>query len=436
MGFNHPSREALASPARRLTATLITLVLALLALPGCGLLSGDTREMVAIPPTPVRLTADFGLGSGVHPLSFGPGDKSSPRVNSSGDRVAFILDGYVVEKPLYTQDFRRRTASDFGAEGAEWLPDDNLAVLASEDETESRSAKTTLAPSSLFVAQSDDSSNARKFAERIGAAGAAPGSQAIATAVVTFPTTESPEELPRSRLMLLWGSGEPVKVYLGRIEGYVTSLSVSPDGSQAVLAVRRDTGDAGSKSRFEVQVYRFSEASPRLVAGLPEGTEVLGAPQWTPLGVYFVAGKTDLAEAAHDGDPTPYALYRVPTGSDAPEPVRSVGENFVAASINISPDGDRLAVVGRRNPSSPTNLYVLDLASDTLKAATTNENMEIKTNPRDLAWHPEGHSVVLVARGAFSGPEVYDAPAKNLSSAFYNLYEVPVEGSSDGESGG
>jgi len=62
--------------------------------------------------------------------------------------------------------------------------------------------------------------------------------------------------------------------------------------------------------------------------------------------------------------------------------------------------------------------------------------MEIKTNPRDLAWHPEGHSVVLVARGAFSGPEVYDAPAKNLSSAFYNLYEVPVEDSSDGGSEG
>jgi hypothetical protein len=68
----------------------------------------------------------------------------------------------------------------------------------------------------------------------------------------------------------------------------------------------------------------------------------------------------------------------------------------------------------------------LDLASDTLEAATANENMEIKTNPRDLAWSPEGRSVILVARSALSGPEVYDAPAKTLSSAFYNLYEVPV----------
>jgi Tol biopolymer transport system component len=106
--------------------------------------------------------------------------------------------------------------------------------------------------------------------------------------------------------------------------------------------------------------------------------------------------------------------------------VRGVGEDFVAASISVSPDGGRLAIIGRRNPGSPTNLYVLDLASDTLKAATTNESMEIKTNPRDLAWYPDGSSVVLVARGAFSGPEVYDAPAKALSAAFYSLYEVRV----------
>jgi hypothetical protein len=89
-----------------------------------------------------------------------------------------------------------------------------------------------------------------------------------------------------------------------------------------------------------------------------------------------------------------------------------------------------LAVVGRRNPGSPTNLYVLDLASETLEAVTANENMEIKTNPRDLAWSPDGGSVVLVARGALSTPKVYDAPASTLSSAFYNLYEVPAGGGS------
>jgi Tol biopolymer transport system component len=106
--------------------------------------------------------------------------------------------------------------------------------------------------------------------------------------------------------------------------------------------------------------------------------------------------------------------------------VRGVGEDFIAASISVSPDGSRLAVVGRRNSSSPTNLYVLDLASESLEAATTNENMEVKTNPLDLTWTPNGRSVILIARGALSGPKIYDVPAQSLSSAFYNLYEVPV----------
>jgi TolB protein len=163
--------------------------------------------------------------------------------------------------------------------------------------------------------------------------------------------------------------------------------------------------------------------------------EVLGAPQWTPRGVYFVASKVnDPAKTARGGDPTTYALYRASEGSKVPEPVRSVGEDFVASSISVSPDGSHLAVVGRRNPGSPTNLYILDLSSDTLEAATTNENMEIKTNPRDFSWSPDGSSVILVARSVLSGPKVYDAPANTLSSAFYNLYEVPVGNSSGGGS--
>ena len=106
-----------------------------------------------------------------------------------------------------------------------------------------------------------------------------------------------------------------------------------------------------------------------------------------------------------------------------------VGSSARRLEVSLRPHGPsirRLAVVGRRNLGSPTNLYVLDLASDTLEAATANENMEVKTNPLDLAWSPDGNHVILVARGALSGPEVYDAPARTLSSAFYNLYEVPV----------
>ena len=278
------------------------------------------------------------FGPEVRPLSFGLGDKSSPRVSPSGDRVAFVLDGYVVEKPLYTQDFRSRTASDFGAEGAEWLIDGSLAILGPKEETEDREAKTAPTPSTLFAARPDDSSNVSKLIEKIGAVGTVTGSQAFVAAVPTSPTPESPGEPPRSSLELLWGSEEPATVYLeGGIKGYVTGLSVSPDGRQAALGVRR--GAAGRrKDRFEIQVYRFSEGPLRHVARVPKGMEVLGAPQWTPRGVYFVASKVnDPAKTARGGDPTTYALYRASEGSKVPEPVRSVGEDFVASSISVSP---------------------------------------------------------------------------------------------------
>jgi TolB protein len=104
-----------------------------------------------------------------------------------------------------------------------------------------------------------------------------------------------------------------------------------------------------------------------------------------------------------------------------------VGEDFVASSIRVSPDGGRLAVIGRLNPNAPVNLYVLDLAAQDLEAVTTNEDMQIKTGPDDLAWSPGGDSVAIVARGALSDePRVRAAPKRALLEDFYNLYEIPV----------
>ena len=415
------------SPRRTLTTLIaILVILALTALSGCGSVTEPAQEGVSIPPVSSGPVTD--LGPGVRPLSFGPGDKSSPRVSPSGERVAFVLDGYVVDKALYSQGFRPLiTASDFGAEYAEWLPDGDLAISSPEVGTGGGDTEETPAPSSLLGVRlkggsQDSSSGVDRLAENVITASAAPGGGDIAAVVSASPDPGSTAEAT-SRLVLLQGSEKPMKVFLREIKGPVTSLSVSPDGRLAVLASRRDTGRV--KSRFEILTYRLSDGWVRRVARLPKGMEILGAPQWTQRGVYFVGGEVN-GTAEGGENPTTYTLYRIPEGSRGPEPVRGVGEDFVAASISVSPDGGRLAIIGRRNPGSPTNLYVLDLASDTLKAATTNESMEIKTNPRDLAWYPDGSSVVLVARGAFSGPEVYDAPAKALSAAFYSLYEVRV----------
>jgi TolB protein len=89
-------------------------------------------------------------------------------------------------------------------------------------------------------------------------------------------------------------------------------------------------------------------------------------------------------------------------------------------------------VIGRLNPKSPANLYVLDLLAEQLRAVTTNEDMEIKTGPDDLAWSPDGESVAIVARRIPSTePEVRDAPVQDLLEDFYNLYEIPVEATAE-----
>ena len=406
-------------------AVFASLALALVpAFAGCGLI-GNTQEGETIPPASVATATDLGLGPGVRPLSFGPGDKGSPRVSPSGEKLAFVLDGYVAEKPLYAQTSLPRTATDFDAGHAEWLTDEGMAVLTRRDEAGDGGARTSPAPRSLFDVRPDSSTSAgssdiARSIENVTAVGGVPDGGAVAAVAVA---SESLEEPTSSRLVLLRGSEKPANVYLRRIKGFVTGLSISPDGRRAAMAVRHDVG--GDEGQFEIQTYEFSEGRPSRVARLPEGMEILGAPQWTRRGVHFVAGAATNS-AADDRNPADYDLYRVPAGSGTPEPVRGIGEDFVAASIRVSPDGQRLAVVGRRNLSSPTNLYVLDLASDTLEAATANENMEVKTNPLDLTWSLEGNHVILVARGALSGPEVYDASAQTLSSAFYNLYEVPV----------
>lgn len=199
-----------------LAAVFASLALALTPVfVGCGLI-GETREGETIPPASARPATDLGLGPGVRPLSFGPGVKSSPRVSPSGEKVAFILDGYVAEKPLYAQTSLPRTASDFDADHAEWLTDEGMAILTRQDEAGARDARTPLAPSSLFdvhpdSSSSDGSSDVARSIEKVTAVGAVPGGGAVAAVAVA---PESPGEPTSSRLVLLQGSEKPASVYL------------------------------------------------------------------------------------------------------------------------------------------------------------------------------------------------------------------------------
>ena len=206
------------------------------------------------------------------------------------------------------------------------------------------------------------------------------------------------------------------------IEGRVASLSLSPDGEEVVLAVRPPSDPQTS----ELRTFDLLTGEGHKVTRLDGDQEIIGTPQWTSRGLYFVAGKQPTSVGDEATDPL-YYLYRVPAEGGTPEPAPGVGEDFVAASIRVSPDGGRLAVIGRLNPKSPTNLYVLDPAAQKLKAVTTNEDMEIKTGPDDLAWSPDSKHVAIIARGTPSTePEVRSEPADRILRDFYNLYVIPI----------
>ena len=362
-------------------------------------------QETSIPPlSAAGERVDPGLGPEAQPLSSGPGYKGSPSWSPHGGRVAFTVDGYVMDKPVGTGEARRWTTRDFVAEDAEWTSEDSLAILGA--------VSAGKASNSVYRARSgEESLGVREVAKEVLAMSRGPGGEGL---IVAFQIGSG-----ESELALLRDNGAVDRIYTSTVVGRVTGLSLSPDGRSAALAVRT----AGNT--FELHTFDLRAGVHRRIAMLDEGLEIFGAPQWTKKGICYVVGKES---ASVGGGTAPlYDLYSITPGSGGPEPTPGVGEDFVASSIRVSPDGGRLAVIGRLNPNAPVNLYVLDLAAQDLEAVTTNEDMQIKTGPDDLAWSPGGDSVAIVARGALSDePRVRAAPKRALLEDFYNLYEIPV----------
>jgi Tol biopolymer transport system component len=393
-------------------AALLAAVIVLVA--GCM----QKDEETSIPPLSVA-GSEAGLGPGARPLSLGPGYKGSPSWSPRGDRIAFTVDGYVVDKPVNAPDVRRRTKGDFVAEDVEWTSESSLTIfgLASGSVAEARSpVGTDKVSGSVYQARSDEGSpDLKEVATEILAMNRGPEGKGLIVVLKRGPY--------KSRLALIHDNGVMDRFYTSPIKGRVTGISLSPDGRRTVLAAR----PPGDPAPSELHVLDLRVGTHQRIARLSEDLEILGAPQWTKRGICYVAGKE---EVSGDESVTPlYDLYLIPPGSGTPEPMPGVGEDFAASSIRVSPDGERLAVVGRLNPNSPTNLYVLDLEAEDLEDVMNNEDMEIKTGPDDLAWSPDGESVAIIARGAISEqPSVHAGSADTLLEEFYNLYEVPVEG--------
>jgi len=384
------------------------LVATLLLLAGCVHASEET----SIPPLPaVGEGVSPGLGPEAQPLSSGPGYKGSPSWSPRGGRIAFTVDGYVVDSPVGTGDVRRLTTRDFVAEDVVWTSESDLAVLG----TASGAGEAGSARSVYRARPGEDSLGVEEVVTEVLAMSPGPEGEGLVVALQA--------RAYQSEVALLRDSGVVERIYTNAVEGLVTGLSLSPEGRSAVLAVQVRGGEAAP---FELHVFDLMAGTHRRIAHLEEGLEILGAPQWTERGICYVGGKEATADGG--GAEPIYDLYTVRPGSGGAEPTPGVGDDFVASSIRVSPDGERLAIVGRLNQNAPTNLYVLDVAAQVLEDLTVNEDMEIKTGPDDLAWSPSGESVAIVARSAHSEePSVRAAPKRALIEDFYNLYEVPVE---------
>lgn len=367
---------------------------------------------MSIAPLPAgESQADLGLGPGVRPLSSGPGDKSAPNWSPDESRISFVLDGYVVDKPLNTQGLRRWTTKDFGAEEVEYNSKGGLTILGKDNPSNSKApqpAGDSGATSSIY--QTLPRKESFKLNKITGDALAIVPGQDGKGLVVALKTNTF-----QSGIAIIGSDGRVEKVYKNPIGGRVMGLALSPKGDQLVLSVQ-------GAATFALYALDLSDGSSRVLARLKPDLEIFGAPQWTSHGIYYVAGDKNIEKT----DAAPYKLYKIEPDSDAPEPAPGVGEDFIASSLRASPDGERLAVIGRRNPNSLTNLYIINVATNDLQAATSNDDMEIKTGPEDLAWSRSGEEVAIIASGAVADLKVHAAPASSLLADFYNLYEVPV----------
>lgn len=362
---------------------------------GCGV-AGESL----ISPVPAeRGGADLGLGPGVRALTSGPGDKGSPVLSPSGERLAFVMDGYVMEKDLATGTSVRRTTRDFGADTVDWSNSGDGLVISSISEADGGF-------SFYRTSGGDRDLNVQPIFEGALAVEDIPGETDL---LVAF------EGEAESSLARLQKNGEPDRLFTRTVDGDVTGISLSPSGEQAAISVRQEES-------YAIFILDLQKGTVREAVRTATGKEILGYPQWTRNGIYYIAG-----EGEASGKTPVYDLYRLleDTPADA-EIVSEVGEDFVSSSIRVSPDGGRLAVLGRRSLNSPANLYILDLESGDLQTATSNENLSIKTGPKDLSWSTDGESVLLVAQAVPDDVAIRPASAERITADFNNIYEVPV----------
>src|ERR687897_2525588 len=157
------------------------------------------KEVSIAPLVPAAGRVDPGLGPGTRALSSGPGYKGSPSWSPGGGRIAFTVDGYVLDKPTGSSDRRRWTTRDFIAEDTEWESDDALMILGAAPPS-----GTEVMSKSLYKARAaEDSLELERVVKDVSAI--APAREGLIFALGSG--------APESRLALTRGAGKVHKLY-------------------------------------------------------------------------------------------------------------------------------------------------------------------------------------------------------------------------------
>src|SRR5215210_6630362 len=220
-GSRRRSSHVQQAPLSRMNSARLFLILSIAAFLAWGCAHADEEDPIA-PLAPASGRVDPGLGPGAQALSSGPGYKGSPNWSPEGDRIAFTVDGYVVDKPTGSGGLRRWTTRDFFAEDTEWESKEALMILGAAPPSESEKIS-----SSLYRARlGEDSLELERVENEVSAIGPDRGRLIFASGSGTR----------ESHLAMTRGHGKIDRRYNEPIAGRVASLSLAPDGEQAVLA--------------------------------------------------------------------------------------------------------------------------------------------------------------------------------------------------------
>src|SRR5215204_4337506 len=221
------------------------------------------KEVSIAPLVPAAGRVDSGLGPGTRALSSGPGYKGSPSWSPGGDRIAFTVEGYVVDKPTNSGDQRRWTTRDFFAEDTEWVSEDTLMILGAAPAQPTRTREVSNSPDSLYRARAgEDSLGLERVGKEVLAIGRGRGGLVFALGSGTY----------QSGIALAREDGEVYRLYTRPIRGRVAALSPSPDGDEIVLAVR----PPGLREVSRLSVFDLWTGETREITRLEGNQEILG----------------------------------------------------------------------------------------------------------------------------------------------------------------